>query len=209
MTSRSEVVRVHPPAWSTAEIGQLEALAGDQPFPELYKSYNDWAVRQRPPLPRRTKDAILQQARKRRISLRCCGEKMTIADVAAILGISNHRVRRWIRLGLVPAKRYCWVYISRKDLVAMAKAHPQELHSISRERLYQLLESEDLADHIVISARGKRDPSGPRPVRCVETGHQWPSISAASRAIYCDSGSISKAVRRGWAVAGRHWEFVS
>lgn len=209
MTSRSKPFRVHPPAWTPAEIGQLEALAGDKPFPELLKSYNDWAVRQRPPFPRRTKHGISQQARKRRISLRCCGEKLTIADVAAILGISNHRVRRWIRLGLVPTKRYYWVYMSREDLVAMAKAHPHELHSISRERLYQLLESEDLADRIVIRAKDKRSPHGPRPVRCVETGFEWPSISAASRAVYCDSGSISKAVRHGWAVAGRHWELVA
>ena len=209
MASRSKPVAVHPPAWSAAEIGQLEALAGDQPFPELFKSYNRWAVRQRPPLPRRTKDAIWQQASKRRISLRCYGKQLTIADVAAILGISKHRVRRWITLGLVPAKRYYWVYLNRKDLVAMAKAHPQELHSISRERLYQLLESEDLADCTVTKAKDTRNPHGPRPVRCVETGFQWPSISAASRAVYCNSGSISKAVRHGWAVANRHWEFVA
>jgi hypothetical protein len=209
MTSRSEAVPTRPARWSRAEIERLEMLAGDVPTPELFRRYNSWAVRQRPPFQHRTPNAIYHQAKIAGFRLRCYGEYVTIVDVTQILGIGPRRVRRWINRELVSVRRHRYCYISRADLVAMAWQHPQEFHSIARDRLYQLLEADDVVDHVLSRANTEPGPSKPRPVRCVETGFQWSSVRAASRALFVDPGSISKAIRCGCTSAGHHWEFVA
>lgn len=214
MTSRSDAGlaspaqrRVH--AWSPVELEKLESLAGNLPLPELIKSYNSWAVRQRPPLPRRSRRAIRGKAVKHKISLKCFGDSITITSTAAILGISPARVRRWINRKLIPVRWNYHCYINRSDLVKMAWQHPQELHSIARDRLYDLLEMEDVVDHVLTHGSRIPGPHKPRPVRCVETGFWWPSIRAASQAVFIDPANIRKAIRHGRTAANRHWEWAS
>lgn len=209
MTSRSEAGQPRSVRWTTAEIAELEMLAGNVPTPELFRKYNKWAARQKPPFPQRTEIAIYHQAKQNGISFRCFGDCLAMQDVANILNISSSRVRRWVDRELIKVNRQRYCYVSRADLAAMAWKHPQALHSIDRDRLYRLLEAEDVVEHVLLRANVEPGPSRPRPVRCVETGFTWPSITAASRAVFVDPGSISKGIRRGWAIAGRHWEFVA
>lgn len=214
MTSRSEAVktgaaqrRVHP--WSPVELDKLDSLASNLPLPELIKSYNSWAVRQKPPLPSRSRRGIRGKAVKHKISLKCCGNSITITSTAAILGISPARVRRWINRKLIPVRRHHYCYIKRSDLAKMAWQHPLELHSIARDRLYDLLETEDVVEHVLTHVAMSPGPHMPRPVRCVETGFWWPSIRAASRAVFIDPANIRKAIRHGRTAADRHWEWAS
>lgn len=214
MKSRSETVktgpaqrRVHP--WSPVELEKLDALAGNLPLPQLIKTYNSWAIRQRPPLPRRSRRAIRGKAVKHKISLKCCGDSITISFTAKILGITPARVRRWVNRELIPVQRHHYCYIKRSDIIRMAWQHPLEFHSIARDRLYDLLETEDVVEHILAHVAMSQGPHMPRPVRCVENGFCWPSIRAASRAVFIDPANIRKAIRSGRTAADRHWEWAS
>ena len=48
----------------------------------------------------------------------------------------------------------------------------------------------------------------PRPLRCVETADQYPSIKAAAAAIGVDKSNIKRAIQHGYKCHGYHWEFV-
>ena len=47
-----------------------------------------------------------------------------------------------------------------------------------------------------------------RPVRCVETGVLYPSMSAAGRAVHVDTGCIRRAASSGGPCCGVRWELV-
>lgn len=211
MTSRSEASRARRRCipWTQRETDRLEMLAGTVPLPELVQRYNAWAVRQRPPLPHRSDKAIWRHACRQRISLRCCGDKLTISDAAALLGVTFERIRRWTRLGYLPTYRYGWLYLARADLAAMAWERPELFCGISRDCLYQLLEDDDVCDFILRADGYRVGPHGQRRVRCIETGQIFPSMAAAGAAVHRNPFGISRAVRRGWAVANRHWELVA
>ena len=210
MTSRSKPVRRRRCIpWTQAETDRLEMLAGTVPLPEVIQRYNSWAVRQRPPLPHRSTAAIWRHACRQRISLRCCGDKLTISDAASLLGVTFARIRRWTKLGYLRTYNYGWVYVARADLVAMAWERPELFCGISWDRLYQLLEDEGVCHHIARAPGYRVGPLGQRRVRCVETGQVFPSFNAAGAAVCRNKFGISRAVRTGWAVGGRHWEIVA
>lgn len=48
-----------------------------------------------------------------------------------------------------------------------------------------------------------------RPVRCVETGQEWPTIKAAAATVFVIPQSISHALRTGRRCAGFRWERVA
>lgn len=47
-----------------------------------------------------------------------------------------------------------------------------------------------------------------KPVRCVETGKEYPSIARASEAVGCSTSGMSKAIKSGWRCRGYHWEYM-
>lgn len=49
----------------------------------------------------------------------------------------------------------------------------------------------------------------PRPVRCIDTGETYPSVTAAAQANYLDPSSISQGVRYGYRIGGRRWEYAN
>ena len=48
-----------------------------------------------------------------------------------------------------------------------------------------------------------------RPVRCVETGDVFPSLSSAARYIHTDKTSLRKQILKGQRCRGYHWEYVT
>eukprot|EP00808_Paulinella_micropora_P002543 g78978.t1 len=48
----------------------------------------------------------------------------------------------------------------------------------------------------------------PRPVRCLETGQVYPSISCAARSVHVVQQTLSKAVRKGGRAAGFRWMYA-
>ena len=47
-----------------------------------------------------------------------------------------------------------------------------------------------------------------KPIKCVETGEEFPSLEAASKAVSRCPASISKAIKRCGCCAGYHWRYV-
>lgn len=53
--------------------------------------------------------------------------------------------------------------------------------------------------------KGKGGKARKKPIRCMETGEEFPSITAAAAWVGCSAGGISNALNRCHAAAGRHW----
>eukprot|EP00808_Paulinella_micropora_P031368 g71386.t1 len=55
--------------------------------------------------------------------------------------------------------------------------------------------------------RGKHSRKA-RPVRCIETGEEFPSISAAARSVNSHHQAIMQAISYPCRCAGLHWAYV-
>lgn len=55
-----------------------------------------------------------------------------------------------------------------------------------------------------------RPTPGTKPVRCIETGHVYPSVEAAEAAVYTSKGNIHHAIRSEghYRAGGYHWEYA-
>ena len=53
--------------------------------------------------------------------------------------------------------------------------------------------------------KGKGGKARKKPIRCMETGQEFPSITAAAAWAGCSAGGISNALNRRHAAAGHHW----
>lgn len=47
-----------------------------------------------------------------------------------------------------------------------------------------------------------------RPIRCIETGEEFPSIAAAARVYDVDDTRIARSIKKGQRAGGVHWEFI-
>lgn len=203
MTSRSEAGRAWI-AWSQTEHNQLECLIGEMPLVNAAKRYNIWAAANG--YPERTVNAISSYCNRNNISTKAIGKMLKTRDVARILGICPSRVRYWIKCKWVPVKRSGSLYVARAQLVRLARSKPCIFYGISRERLYQLLENEELAEQI---SRNWTAPPKLRPVRCIELQQTWPSVAAAAADRFCHRRSITRAIEKGRPCLELHWEWAS
>ena len=199
-------MRVASPRWTPAEVQQVELLAGDVPGFTLVDAYNRWATKAG--YPQRTERAICHIVSKLGIGSTAQGEWMTTCYIADVLGIARTSVVRWERAGLMPScvKHGFKRFYCRADIVAMAREHPERLSGISFHRLYQLLEDHSLATRI--AAQYPYRSGHGRPVRAVEPGWKFPSISIAARHFHVNPNGIQFALRTGGTCVGYHWERV-
>lgn len=194
-------------AWTKEEELELEALAGDYPWSIVVKRHNQWSVskRRRP----RTGTALARRVNALGAGRVPQGEWLTIGAVSAILGIDREKPRRWIRSGKIQAKRECTKapsphYVSRQSLRDWAKRDPAFFRPYPRDALVLLFDSDRIADqvykHPPINARTHK-----RPVRCVETGEIFNSLTAAALANYVTVSRIQAIVNTHETVGGRHF----
>jgi hypothetical protein len=141
------------------------------------------------------------------------GEWLTIGAVSTILGIDREKPRRWIRSGKIQAKRECTKapsphYVSRQSLRDWAKRDPAFFRPYARDALVLLFDSERIADqvykHPPINARAHK-----RPVRCVETGEIFNSLTTAALANHVTISRIQAIVNTHETVGGRHFVDVA
>jgi hypothetical protein len=199
-----------PVPWTPREVEHLESIAGDYPRLVVFDMHRNWLLRNR--LPTRTNDAIEFVANARGISLAARGAVLTPYSIATVLGISCHRVDRWLYAGLIPFCRLGELehkrrrYVRRRDLVAFAKEHPYRFHGISKSRLCSLLEDPELAASI--AANYPPMPRKPRRVQCVETLNVYPSARQAASAAFISRQRIFSALKTGGTAGGYHWRDV-
>jgi hypothetical protein len=197
--------------WTEEEELELEALAGDYPWSMVVKRHNQWsASKSRPP---RTSFALARRTNIMGVGRVPQGEWLTIGAISAILGIDREKPRRWIRSGQIQSKRECNKtpsphYVSRRSLRDWAKRDPAFFRPYARDALVLLFNSAYMADqvykHPPIKARGHK-----RPVRCVETGETFNSLTTAALANYVTASRIQAIVNTHETVGGRHFVDVA
>lgn len=190
--------------WTTEDVTVLTALCGDMPWPLVVREFNQ----RQPP---RSNYSLLQKAYSLGLRRRSEGEYIPLGVIAKLTGYSIAKIRGWIKTkGLQAYKdvRYANAirYISRTKLRAFAKRYPQEFGGISKENLTQLFDSELLAEQIY----QMRLPIQRQNIRfyCVETGQQFNSIGSAEKLIFAHEKTISRALRNGTPIAGRHYRCI-
>lgn len=191
--------------WSATEHHQLEQLVGDAPMRVVHYRYNRWAKEHG--YIKRSLEAIGSRAKRAKLSLRAYGEMISANAVARVLGISEQRVPRWARLGLIEHKLLTFTYVTRSELRRLAQQRPELFAGIKRQRLYQLLEDEELA--ATIARNYPRNSSAAKRVRCVETGRVFRSILEAAAHVYVHRRAITIATTTGGTSAGYHWELLA
>lgn len=197
--------------WTKEEELELEALAGDYPWSMVVKRHNQWSLsKSRAP---RTSGALARRSNVMGAGRVPEGEWLTIGAVSTILGIDREKPRRWIRSGKIQAKRECTKapsphYVSRQSLRDWAKRDPAFFRPYARDALVLLFDSERIADqvykHPPINARAHK-----RPVRCVETGEIFNSLTTAALANHVTISRIQAIVNTHETVGGRHFVDVA
>jgi hypothetical protein len=195
--------RTRMPAWTKAERKTLLEMAGDRPLHVLVPVYNAWAGGNGHP--KRTLWAIEEVIRNSPIrSVRSVGEWLLLTDAARIVGISTKTMeRRWIAPGLIRTRRARgkgFRFVTRTDLRRLARKHPELFRGCSRDALFELLGSEELAEQI--PAAFPYRPSRARAVVCRTTGRRWPSIRAAAEELGLSQSGLVKRISLDQPVRG-------
>lgn len=177
--------------WSKEEREWLDLYCNDLPPQELICQFRKrW--------PHRSEKAIRSMVLKHHGSILAFnGHWLHCRAVAAILGVSDDRVRKWLQKTEL---REClqlqrWgkgLYGHRKDWRRLARKHPEVFGGIERDRLFALLEDENLAADI-----SRRFPGDGRDfrIRCIETGQIWSSCRHAANELFVNDRTIALAIR--------------
>jgi hypothetical protein len=196
--------------WSSAELMQLEAMAGDMPADMVATTFKRWATVNG--YPNRSRGAIESTVYRYGMSLKASGRWLTLGRIATALDVRIDSPEHWVRRGLLKARhkspgRKGFRYVQRKDLLAFARKNPRLLGGIPAERLALLLEDQELAKTIAIA--NPRRPWHRKTVRCVETGQVYPTTRAAAAAAWVARQAITYALRTGGTAGGYHWQEVA
>ena len=197
------------PIWTRQELNVLQECVGDVPWPLVANSYNGHARLLGYPL--RTLAAIRHKCNHLRISKHTTGEWIRVSLVCTMLGISHSTVNRWIKSNRLVAKQFApgkkgsAFYFKRLSLRKFARANPYFFGGQSVSMLTQLLDSEYLANEIV--SMNLPRPSFTKPVKCIETGKVFASMTEASRHVFISRRCIAKAIDdQSKTAANYHWE---
>lgn len=190
------------PRWSKPEIEHLNEMAGEIPFPDLVRKFQQRSRQEG--WPPRSSSAILQRLHRTHQRGACRGgEWMTTGHVADVLGISRSRVDAWMRRPRVreilqPRWRGKVRYVERIAWRRLARQLPRVLGGFSADALFLLLEDRELADQV---AEQHRASIGDWRIRCLETGRIYGSCCEVARQHHISHTAVSRAVRLGRPVA--------
>ena len=197
--------------WSKDEEFQLEQLAGDYPWSMVVERYNRWATASG--FQPRTAVALARRANILRCGRVPEGEWLTIGAISAILGIDREKPRRWIRWGRIRSKRECNRtpsphYISRRSLQEWAKRDPAFFRPYPHDALVLLFSCRETADWVY-----EHPPLAPktrcRPIRCIQTGRVYRSLTEAAQANYVTVSRIQAIVNTHETVGGHQFVDVA
>lgn len=181
--------------WSSEELATLELLAGDVPWPALPDIY--WHTVRQHGYPRRTGTALRRKCNDLGLGRAAIGKWVNAGLICQLMDISYEAVQTCMRNGLIEGKRFGDTrghryYFPRASVRALARTHPHLFGGLPISNLTQLFDDEKLAKKIAALALPKHQQR--RPVRCVETGTTYPSISAAARAAFVTPKCICDAL---------------
>lgn len=192
--------------WSERELEMLAQMLVDHPYKRVPSVYNSWAVQAGFTL--RTRLAIRRKIASLQVADKASGDWVSAAYICAVLGVSLATPRYWTDRHEIPCYRdgRRRRYFQRSALRSAARKRPEIFGGISADRLFLLLEDRDLADDI--AARFPRRGTDPKPVRAVETGWLYPSMTAAAKRMGVRHSSIYGAINNGRRAGGHHWTYA-
>jgi hypothetical protein len=193
--------------WSAAETEQLTSLASDYPWDLVVRHYTHWASCNG--YPARSRSSMQNRLRRLGYTIACVGQYVSTSTIQELASISDTTISRWCRQGSIRCFRQGKkIYISRESLKNLARKRPECFAGQPYSKLYQLLESKELAEHLsslpIVQKPGTRCP-----VRCIETGFTYRCAMEAGKAHWCTRSAIHWAVKTGNRAAGYHWERVA
>jgi hypothetical protein len=192
--------------WSQEELEFIERIAGDIPYHIIVRTYNNWAGKNG--YPQRTMDGIKAICLKHGISLRPQGRWVTTMYIAEVLDIPFQTVTGWTAAGYLPrCTRARRLYVHRSSIHELAASRPHLFAGISADRVYALIEDEDLAQQIARDY--PRNRFRHKGVRAVEKNAVYPSLRVAAKSLPAAHTSIMRAIHTGQPFAGYHWEYVA
>jgi hypothetical protein len=194
--------------WSPEEKAALESIAGNVLPTMIFSAYNRWAKKNG--YTERTRQSIASAMGRRKVSRKAEGDWIAASYIASTLGTSIDVPQRWAEKGLIESYKNAGSksrrYFRRADVVALARNRPSVFGGIDRQRLFMLLEDEDLADFI---AQNFPKPRGSgKMVQAVESGRIYESVTAAARDVFATSQGIHSAMKVGGTCAGYHWKRI-
>ena len=199
-----------PPNWTADELEHLLEMAGDVPRPMLCRVYNVWASRHG--YPYRSYKALLMQADKHKASLKAVGSWITTGGLASILGLPPSTTESWLRhnpdLPRQRLGRQRVQYINRDQFKEWVRGRMRLLGGLERSRLVMLFDDEAFADEILEKHPVRPLEANGKPVRCIDDGREWPSILAASKAIFVEHSSLWVGIQEKRPVVGLRFELI-
>ncbi|MBT9160239.1 MAG: hypothetical protein DDT26_01514 [Dehalococcoidia bacterium] len=108
---------------------------GVTPIERIYANYQTWAYKRR--LPQRSQSAVKVYFRnlafKQGVGYKTTEDNLNVVELSRQIGIPTDRIRRWVRNGMLPAKKYAHIWRVRVCQVRkFLKKRPDLFHGISR-----------------------------------------------------------------------------
>lgn len=181
--------------WTAEELKLAQALAGKDTFSTIYRAFCHQFPR------RRTRSALRNKLLCNQWPCRPTEDSgyVSIKDVRDLLGINRRTVARWLKkehiASVVRVKKMGSTrYTHRSDWERLARKHPKVFAGIEPDRLFALIEDEELAYSIAESyPRSLCDHR----IACVQTGQVWPSAKAASAKLFISDKQIRWSIETG------------
>lgn len=187
--------------WTQEEIKYLASIETLAPAIKTIARYQKYAKENG--WPDRSAAAIRWRIYQRHGTSRVNEACWRLSQIAEILGVKFGRVRSWVRTQKLRTTKAGPLHIvSKKQIRAFARSHPQLLSDSDWAAIAYLLDDEKLATAI------KQIPPSNQKTRAIKvydptSGEIYPSLYAASKDL-----SVSQTTVRSWARAGR-LEYVS
>lgn len=181
--------------WSKAEINLLYSLVDVEQTEIIYRKINYWHEQKKTGIIR-SKDAVKGKILSLGLSTSVSNkiDNMTPSEWSRKLGVSRHRVNKWIKnSGLVAIRLYTSKWrVSLKDLTDFAYKKPY-LFSDIKEDILNYYFAPDLVE-VITSEKNKSifNKNKPMAIKRLDTNQIFPSINQASESL----GMTNDAVRR-------------
>jgi hypothetical protein len=180
--------------WKPEEVAAIKELAGSDHIDRVVRTFQALSAQNK--WTKREGSAIKVKMKKLRLSFRAIDGGYTCATLSEALGIERTRAQRWVNNGLLKSLRsdgqrfHCITVSNFRDF---ALKNPRRIKDISTLALSAFLSEEEI--------QGLRENKPPRgravPVRHVNTGKIYRSLTEAGKAFYIDRSAIRKSIYAG------------
>jgi hypothetical protein len=191
--------------FTKAELDYLMSMLGEVPRYKLTKRMNQFCERNG--LPPRTERSVIKKAEKikKELGLQTLipsDNHFSILALSEYVGIAENQLRKWVRRGLLTAKKENSKYrITLDQFKSFGLKHP-DLISQSPKEILIYLYGKTKTEQILKHQKPKRC-SKPIKVKDLRTGKTYNSIMDASKATGYKHVTI-----RYWIRKGEFWEMV-